>query len=967
VLESSSAQIGRVERDTVGIDVDAPMGLDSHVVLQRARARLLGRTETLARIGRYAVTHRIGVGGMGVVYAAHDPDLDRDVAIKVLRKEVDDDPVRQSWLLREAQALAKLNHPNVVHVYEVGKYDGHVFLAMELVEGRTLRAWVKAEQPRWREIVGQYIEAGHGLAAAHRAGVIHRDFKPDNVLVGHDGRVRVLDFGLAGLEAATNATESMTAGSALGVSTAPGGVSGTPSYMAPEQHAASDLSPATDQFAFCVSLWEALVGAAPYAGDNARELAERKQAGPPAWPKYAECARAVVDALRRGLAPEPALRWRSMDALLRALQDALSHRLRNRIAFASAGLVLVACSTALASWGDESQSICTGAQDQLGAAWNAEQREATRLAFAATELAYAERAWQRTAPVLDAYATEWVAQHTDACEATRMRGEQSVELMDARIACLHGARRALAATTDRLVRADDAVVERADDLVASLPVLARCGDLPSLLDRVAPPPIDVAAEVESIRAMVAIATSFERIGKYDDADAALAPAIERAAATGYDPVATEVDLLLGTIRERQGRYAEAEAAHAAALQTGLRAGQWDEATRASTSLVMTLGSFQREAARGLDFVPTARGLLGRSSNPQRAEAELRRVLGNVYRGKGDLARAEEELRAALALTLEAPGTDAIDVSMIRLALGSVLETRGDLDRARAELDAAVEIRTEYLGADHPRTANARHNLAALLAKRGDMAGAEREYRAALAVLVRAHGPRHPSVAMARSNLAGVLDETGRAPAAEAEKREVLEIFAETHGPDHPHVASARQNLAVTLGRQGKHAEAVAELRKVIDALEAKLGPRHPTIATVRLNLGMELGDLGELEASADELRVGVEMRLEALGETSIEVAEARTELARALVKLGRIDEALGLARASWSTYAQGDGPPQRRAASAFVVARALHAKGGHAAEARRFAETARDLLAPGDETRTAIEAWLADRGARSRG
>jgi len=959
-LESASGEGHRDVRepDTV-VEGDTPMGIESHVVLQRARARLLGRNETLARIGRYPVTHRIGLGGMGVVYAAHDPDLDRAVAIKVLRKEVDHDPVRQAWLLREAQALAKLNHPNVVHVYEVGKYDGHVFLAMELVEGRTLRAWVRAEHPSWREIVAQYIEAGRGLAAAHRAGVVHRDFKPDNVIVGEDARVRVLDFGLAGLDPATSTTAATSITGSDDRRTVAGIVSGTPKYMAPEQHAGQELGPAADQFAFCVSLWEGLAGRLPYTAKDADELATKKREGPPAWPRDVACARAVVDALRRGLAPDPDARWPSMDVLLRVLQNASSNRRRNRIALVVGGVVLVACSTAVASWRDAAHTVCTGADEQLGEAWSPTRREASRQAFEATALSYGERTWQRTAQALDVYAADWMVQHTEACEATRVRGEQSVEMMDARIACLHAARRALGATTDLLARADDQVVERADDLVAALPVLTRCGDLESLLDRIAPPPVDVEAEVDAIRDILATAASLERAGKYDEADAALAPAIERVPATTYEPVQTEVSLFLGILRERQGRYDEAEASLAVALQSALRTGQWDEASRASTSLMMTLGSFQRDAKRGLDYAPTAWGVVARTSTPELREAELRRVLGNIYRGSGELARAEEEFRAALALLRLAPQADALDVTWIQLALGGLLETRGDLDGAARELSAAIETRTEYLGPDHPRTAAARHNFAALLAKRGDLHGAQREYEAALEVLVRAHGAKHPTVAMARSNLASVLEDLGHDDEALAEKRAVVDIFEESFGADHPNTASARQNLALAIGQRGNHAEAVAELRKVLAALEAKLGARHPTVATVRLNLGMELSDLGELREAVAELGKGLELRREAMGDQSIDVAEARTELARALLRMGRADEALAHARASWAIYTTGTAPASRRAAAAFMVARALRATKASAAEVRHFAETARDQVEPGDETRVAIEQWIA--------
>jgi tetratricopeptide (TPR) repeat protein len=653
---------------------------------------------------------------------------------------------------------------------------------------------------------------------------------------------------------------------------------------------------------------------------------------------------------------------------LRVLADGISQRRRNRIALAAGGVLVLSFTTAALSL-RERPTACNGAEEQLGEAWSAARRDATKQAFEGTALAYADRAWARAATTLDGYATAWIQQHTDACEATRVRGEQSVEMMDARIACLHAARRALAATTDLLANADEQVVERADDLVSALPPVGRCGDLESMLDRVAPPPAALADEVEEIRATLATAASLERAGKYEDAAAAIAPAVARADAIDYAPVQTEMWLLQGTIHERQGRYDDAERAHSAALQSGLSTGQWDEAARAASALVMTVGSFQRDAKRGLDFAPTAKrgldfaptawGLVARASNPALREAELRRVLGNVHRGSGDLVRAEEEFRAALAITLAAPGSDALDVSWIRLALGSVLDARGDLDGAAAELRATIEIRSEHLGADHPRTANARHNLAALLAKRGDLEGARREYEAALEVLARAHGARHPTVAMTRSNLASVLEDLGHDDEALAEKRAVLEIFEESFGPDHPNTASARQNLALAVGRRGHHAEAVAELRKVISALENKLGARHPTIGTVRLNLGMELSDMGLFDDAVAELRTGTSIRIEAAGETSLDAAESRTELARALLRAGRADEALVQAEKSWDVYAKGEGPAQRRAASALMVARTLLATNASAAEVRRYAETARDQVEPDDEMRAKIEAWIA--------
>ena len=216
-------------------------------------------------VGRYQVVATIGRGGMGVVYLAHDPRLNRQVALKVLRADRDADRANaQARLLREAEALAQLSHPNVVAVYDAGLWHDQVFIAMELVAGGTLRTWAREHQGSARDILDAFVQAGYGLAAAHDAGLVHRDFKPENALIDRAGRVRVTDFGLARFDGAApqDADRRRTAGSASPMLATPlteaGSVLGTPAYMAPEQVSGRDIDARTDQFCFCVSLFEAI-------------------------------------------------------------------------------------------------------------------------------------------------------------------------------------------------------------------------------------------------------------------------------------------------------------------------------------------------------------------------------------------------------------------------------------------------------------------------------------------------------------------------------------------------------------------------------------------------------------------------------------------------------------------------------------------------------------------------------------
>jgi eukaryotic-like serine/threonine-protein kinase len=263
-----------------------PLGLQDH---RHADERALSPGQ---QVDRYVVLRELGRGGMAVVYAAFDPQLDRRIALKVMRR-VSDARAKEAAqrLHREAQALARLSHPNVIRVYDVGVFEGTVYLTMELVEGRTLRAWLDEETPPWRRALEVVLAAGDGLAAAHRVGLVHLDFKPSNVLIGHDGRVKVADFGLAREPRGSARSRDLDEGDEAGIDaerigadlerssaqlseplTELGAVIGTPGYIAPEQLQGLEADARSDQFAFCVTLWQALYSERPFAGEDRRAL-----------------------------------------------------------------------------------------------------------------------------------------------------------------------------------------------------------------------------------------------------------------------------------------------------------------------------------------------------------------------------------------------------------------------------------------------------------------------------------------------------------------------------------------------------------------------------------------------------------------------------------------------------------------------------------------------------------------------
>jgi hypothetical protein len=354
---------------------------------------------------------------MGIVYLAHDPTLERDVALKVIHPEGDSPPLR-ARLLREARALGKLSHPNVVTVHEAGTDEGRVFIVMDLISGGTLGEWLAERRRGLEEIVRVFEQAGRGLAAAHAAGLVHRDFKPANVLIAKDGTAHVTDFGLAALVAAPlDEPDDRSPDVKVGLTEA-GALIGTPSYMAPEQHERRQAGPAADQFAFGVALYEALVGRRPYSGDTPPSCGRTSSSGqfrlcPPAC--RAGCvasSRAPSTAIRRE-------RFPSMAALLAALGRGplvTGRRLAVAAGIALAGVAVVATR--------DRPPACEGASF-VASLWNEGAKQSVRRAFLASGRPYAEDTYQRLARAIDAYTAALGGERQETCEAMRAPGEQS--------------------------------------------------------------------------------------------------------------------------------------------------------------------------------------------------------------------------------------------------------------------------------------------------------------------------------------------------------------------------------------------------------------------------------------------------------------------------------------------------------------------------------------------------------------
>ncbi len=892
------AAVAEVAASThVADPLEMPLPDDAEDTAVRGAPVVTAPREMGTRLGRYLLIAELGRGGVGVVYRAYDPKLQREVAIKCVRPDAIH-AGRQDRLVLEAQAMAKLNCANVVSVYDVEQDGDTVIIAMEHVDGTSLGRWLATGPHPWRDVVAKFVAAGRGLEAAHEAGMLHRDFKPGNVLLGADGRARVADFGLArfhdsaaarssGDHDAADADVEIALDTPQTVRTAGGRersrVLGTLPYMAPEQHADAMLTPAVDQYAFCVSVWQALVGELPFGrlrGQSTAELVARKLAGPPPWPKHVAVPRRLVDALRRGLAPAPGDRWPSMQALLSALTFEPGRNRRRVIA--TVGVIGVAWTTAVALVSrDDSAMTCAGAMAHLEGVWDANRRVQVERAMLGTEVSYAAAVWDRTAPVLDDYAARWAQSHTETCAATALRKEQSTEVMDLRMACLQAAEVELAAATTALLGADAQTMENAHALVAGLPALGRCDDVEALRAEIPPPASpDAAARVLELEALLADTRTRLALGEHHAALTILRDVADDVDAVGYTPLHTEWSLLEGDALRLDGAFVRAEGALRSALHSSLATRQWDGALRAAQLLTHIIGGKLKRHDEAMAFGQIALGLSAGLGDGR--EAATHDAIGTVRESEGNFALAETEYRRAMALWQVVPHRDPLAVARARGNIGSALGGQGRYDEAEAEQRTALVLRIAALGPEHPEVARGHNNLGNALYGRGHYAEAEAEYRMALALGTRALGPEHPDVASSHNNLGNALTITGEFAGGAAEQRTAIAIRERVLGPEHPEVAKSHNNLGNALLLAGDIEGAEQEYRTSLALRIATLGEDHPDVGASRHSIGNALSTLGEHDAANEQFELAIAIRERSLGPEHPDVAASRLGLGNSL-------------------------------------------------------------------------------------
>ncbi len=816
-----------------------------------------------ARIGRFVIVRKLGEGGMGVVFDAFDPELERRVAIKLLRPAMRHHRNSQgeARLLREAQTMAKLSHPNVVQIYEVGEVDDLVFLAMEFIAGKDLRAWLAARPRSWREVRAVFMQAGQGLAAAHAAGITHRDFKPDNVLVGDDGRVRVLDFGLARPQRGSEVDERLPAGAGVGTShkvtlTQIGAYVGTPAYMSPEQHLCKPADPQSDQFSFCVGLHECLYGRRPFLGKTSAELrlaVFRPPEPPPGERRVPARLRRIV---LRGLSVDPANRFPDMQALLAELGRDPA-RTWKRVGLGLGVLGLATLGGLGSGWlADERR--CSHGDEPLVGVWDRERATEAREAFLATGVRYAAETWPKVQAALDAHATAWAARREDACAATHVRGEASEELLDLRNECLDGRLRELDGLVSAFVTADAATVERALQATADLAPLAACDDARYLRARIKPPADPALAErVARARMLLARAAARRDAGRPREARE-IATVVWRASKDlDYPPLHAETLLELGRGEEATADYALAQDHLRAAYHLAL--GIAADPVAADAAIALSLVYYRKaEFATSFEWSEHARSLLRRTGEPP--EQMVLYLLYRSYAQSRLSLHLDAIATAQEALTIAEEQFPALDPRRGRMLAGLAHARWAGGDEAGA-LDLFKRSQLTWsdgLGPDHPFVASSAINISTIYINRRAFEDAAAVLRPALGIMERAFGPDHPNVADTLINLASLANIQGRLrEAAEANER-ALRIYMRVD-PDRLVVISLLADLGDLQNLLGRHDQALASLRQALVLRQRQALPDLPAQIQLHLTIAEVLTDMRRPEAAAAEYRTAREL------------------------------------------------------------------------------------------------------------
>lgn len=869
-------------------------------------------------IDRYVVLDELGAGGVGIVLEAYDPELSRHVAVKLLQVRHTSETAHQ-LLRREARAIAKLNHPNVVSVYDVGTFKDELYIAMELVRGASLREWMRRKPRPWREVVPVFVQAGRGLAAAHEVGIVHRDFKPGNAILGDDGRVRVLDFGLARVFEEVDTDDEDLPSSDPGLlsetMTQTRGVAGTPAYMSPEQFSGATPDARSDVFSFCVSLYEGLAGHRPFAGESVRELQTKVAAGDvlpfpdgvavPGW------LRALIN---RGLSVDPKDRFASMGELLNELD---SDRKRSLVV---PGLVVAAvvgaAAVALLLGGpkaSEQVQLCTAGHDRVSKVWNGGQEAKIRTAFRATKLNFADKASGEAIDRLGEYARRLSQTYDTSCHQTHLEGTVSSEMLDKRTWCLDGHVNALGTVVDLLgAEANRSSVVRATRLISRLPNVSECSDL-SRLSGEARPTAKQAPALVGVRERFARAQGLVWSIQHEKALVQLKKLAKESENIGYKPMEAEVYLAMGRAYTGLNKFADARTALFRSVSLASTAGLDHTVTRGYLTWAEVAAKQNKLSPELLKtIVHVATAAAKRSGFSHRDQVLLFGV-------RSLMARKAVKLEEAIALARKGELIARVqrdDVSLttmlhIELTLAAAILAAGKFDKAVIQLERLIPIARQVLGNRHPTTGALYRNLAISYYRHGETGKSREANERAHAIFTDAFGAAHPSTLGTMEWGANLAQDENRHSDAVSMLRRVVALRIKANGSAHEDVAVGLGNLSNALRGAKRFDEALVEMLKAIAIIDKLGGEKHRRHSDLLLNLGSVYQDLKRYDDAISTFKraiSGIETRL---GKDHVDLVYTAIGIANVLIDAGRPAEAIpyikrGLPISKKSQPAHGD-------------------------------------------------------------
>ena len=860
--------------------------------------------------GRYVVVRELGSGAMGVVYQAYDPDLDRMVAVKRIRTDGRGDAVEaRQRLQREAQAMAKLQHPNVIAVHDVGIAQGGLFVAMELVDGGTLRDWLKQERP-WKEVVEVFVQAGRGLAAAHRAGLVHRDFKPANVLVAKDGRVRVLDFGLVSAPRSEDSRGSLSASQVDDMELTRGGtVLGTPGYMAPEQHHGRPADARSDIYAYCVALFEGLYGHRPFAGTSVARLARSKEAMEISTVSDRRIPPRLHGTVLRGLAVAPDARWPTMDELIDALARDLSGG--RSIARVVGAIVVVAAVAAFANGVRSSDSPCADVEAAAGEVWSAERRAAGQGAFEATGAPFADVAWERLSVTVDAWAAEWGSARREVCAATRVRKEQSESVMRMRMACLDDRLEELRTLVELAESADQSMVARLPRAARGLGEIARCRTLDESAAGIHRPedPKERARGDEARHQLARVSTLYQA-GRYADASERATQVVASLKDVNDPAVRGEAMYWLGSAQDRQGKHEDAEHSLFESVYAAQAARDGRTQSRAWTRLAWVVGSRLSRWDEGLRHARHARAVYESLDPDPVGLMGILGTTGSILFSAGRLTEALDYHGRALAEGQAALAPDDPRLSVPLVNLGLTHYARNEAEHALRYYERALQIEEDTYGPDHPVVATTVDDIGLALHDLGEHDQARERLERALSVRRAAFGRNHPLVSLTMRHLGDVAMCQGRLQVARRWLDEAIEIDTAVGKADDRRAAFTLVRSGELSLREGNPDGAKQTFERALGLHERLVPEDHADLAFPLTGLGRSELALGDVDAALIHLERASILRRDEPDPTLR--AETAFALAKALLHRGQAERARRLAQAASEDFARASDPLRDR-------------------------------------------------------